>query len=76
MGGEAAPPQAFTLGPGVNNLARSATTVLAVPDAGVRSYFLEVRNMSNDTNAFGLGGEIVALFIPFGAAGGSTLDVR
>jgi hypothetical protein len=56
-GGEASPPQTFTLGPpGTNNLTGSTTTVLAVPAAGVRAYDLEVRNMSNDNNAFIEGG--------------------
>jgi hypothetical protein len=69
-GGEASRPQTFTLGPpGTNNLAGSATTVLAVPAAGQRGYVLEVRNMSNTNNAFGLGGEITALFVPFGSTG-------
>ena len=69
-GGEASPPQTFTLGPpATNNLAGSITTVLAVPAAGVRAYDLEVRNMSNDNNAFVSGGEITALFVPFDGAG-------
>ena len=68
-GGESAQHQQFTLGPGVNNLAGSVTTVVPVPAAGTRFYSLEVRNLSNDTNAFLQGGEVTALYIPFDRAG-------
>jgi hypothetical protein len=44
-----------------------------VPAAGQHYYALEVRNLSNDNNAYALGGEITALFVPFGPDGGTAL---